>query len=337
MKKLVFLIALLSASSVFSQTAVRKQLTGSWTASDISLVDGSKVYDPEIREARFDLRFLSADSIMITFNSKTVKQRYTLSDSVLSWGGLSLKIITLSDVELVADQLKGELVDHPLKISFIPKKLFDLTYTPQSYLAKNGREVFIYEPGRIEPLFLDTHRSALDFIVEKFNFSEFRRGGFVVRFVVTETGDVAGIRVVASSNERFDKSLEKAVAQTKGKWVSAEFRGKPVAAEVEFNLNLGWTDDQAAAAGVDSLSYSNEYLRIGQDYMNYKQTRLAEQNFTKAISFNPMNVEAYYQRAAAYVVLRKREEACKDYQQLVYLQQAKAKELYDRYCGDASK
>jgi len=333
MNKLAFLIAFFCLNSAFSQTGLKKKLTGNWTLTDIKLVDGSKIFDPEVKQTKFDVRILPSDSVLITLNSKTHRQAFKLKDSVITWGGMSLKIKSIDEVSFVADQLVSADNQEPLNLKFVLKKLNDLTFTPQSYVAKNGDEVYIFEPGKIEPLFVDSHRSPLDFIVEKFDFSEFRKGGFVVRFVVTKTGEVAGVRVVASSNEKFDKKLINSVYLTKGKWIPAEYLGEKVTVEVEYDLNLGWTDENATAnIEVDSVAYSDEYYSAGQGFFEYKQYRLAEQNYTKAIGYNPLNINAYFQRAATYMILKKKDEACKDYQQLIFLEQSKAKALYDKYC-----
>jgi hypothetical protein len=60
---------------------------------------------------------------------------------------------------------------------------------------------------------------------------------------------------------------------------------------------------------------------------------LSERHINKpSLNYNPLNINSYYQHAACLILLRRKDDACKDYQQLVFLEQKKAKVLQDKYC-----
>ncbi len=320
---------LLMAFSSFGQ--LRQQLIKNWKKTDITAIDGSPYYDEETVNLDFDLHFISEDSVYLFNNSKLTPIAYRLSsDSLLVFSGLRLKIVEISDIKMVLESMESEGFD--FRITFMPKNLFDLTYTPEAYRAKNGEVVFTAIHGKLEPQFRHRTLSPVDYIFEKFGFPEYRKGGFVVRFVVTATGDVTGVRVVASSNDRFNQNLVSAVLQTKGMWQPAEFKGEKVATEVEYDYNLGYHDRDLSSSEVDSLEYSKMYLDYGLQYISNGAYRNAATYLKKAIDLNPLNVYAYFKHAEVSFALRRKEEGCESLSYLLLLEQKKAEPLYEKYC-----
>jgi len=316
--------------SSFGQAPLKKQLIKNWKKTDITAIDGSPYYDDETLNLDFDLNFFSADSLYLFNNSRLTPLRYRLTaDSMLVLSGLRLKIVEISDIKLVLESLESEGFD--FRITYMPKNLFDLTYTPEVYRAKNGEVVFKTIQGKLEPQFLHKNMSPVDYIFEKFGFPEYRKGGFVVRFIVTATGDVTGVRVVASSNDRYNDNLVKAVQKTKGLWKPAEFKGEKVTTEVEYDYNLGY-EDRTLTSNVDSLEYSKMYLDYGLQFISTGAYRNAISYLKKAIDFNPLNVDAYFKHAEVSFALRRKEEGCESLSYLLLLEQKKAEPLYEKYC-----
>lgn len=327
----VFIVLFTFLITYPSTGQLRQQLIQNWKKTDITAVDGSPYYDPETVNLDFDLNFFSSDSVYLFNNSRVAVLPYRLSaDSLLSLSGLRLKIKEISDIKLVLEALEGEGFD--FRITFMPKRLFDLTYTPEAYRAKNGQVVFNTIHGKLEPLFMHKTLSPVDYIFEQFGFPEYRKAGFVVRFVVTATGDVTGVRVVASSNDRFNDNLVKAVLKTKGMWMPAEFKGEKVATEVEYDYNLGYHDRDLSSSEVDSLEYSKMYFDYGMNYIGTGAYRNAATYFKKAIELNPLNVDAYFKHAEVSFALRRKDEGCESLSFLLLLEQKKAEPLYEKYC-----
>lgn len=322
---------LLITLSSFGQSTLRQQLIKNWKKTDITAIDGSPYYDEETVNLDFDLHFFSTDSVYLFNNNRLSALRYRLSaDSLLVLSGLRLRVIEVSEIKLVLESLESEGFD--FKITFMPKRLFDLTYTPEAYRAKNGEIVFIAIHGKLEPQFTHKTMSPVDYIFEQFGFPEYRKGGFVVRFVVTATGDVTGVRVIASSNDRYNDNLVKAVLKTKGMWKPAEFKGEKVATEMEYNYNLGYHDRNLSSSQVDSLSYSKMYLDYGLQFISTGAYRNAATYLKKAIDLNPLNVEAYFKHAEVSFALRRKEEGCESLSYLLLLEQKKAEPLYEKHC-----
>lgn len=316
--------------SSFGQAALKKQLIKNWKKTDITAIDGSPYYDDETLNLDFDLQFFATDSVYLFNNSRLTPLRYRLTaDSLLIFSGLRLKITEISDIRLVLESLESEGFD--FRMTYMPKNLFDLTYTPEAYRAKNGEVVFTAIHGKLEPQFMHKTMSPVDYIFENFGFPEYRKGGFVVRFIVTATGELTGVRVIASSNDRYNENLVKAVLKTKGMWKPAEFKGEKVTTEVEYDFNLGY-HDRTLTSEVDSLEYSKMYLGYGLQFISTGSYRNASTYLKKAIDFNPLNVEAYFKHAEVSFALRRKEEGCESLSYLLLLEQKKAEPLYEKYC-----
>jgi tetratricopeptide (TPR) repeat protein len=315
----------------YGQRDFSKELMNNWKKTEIRTKDGSKLYDQTYVDATFDINIFSKDSLALFSYGKRYSYPYVLKDSILSFNKIMFKIKSISETQLVLDQADFADETKALSLKFTPKKLFDLTYTPKSYISKNGERVYQQVDGKLEPHFLDKNMAVMDYIFEKFGFPEYRKGGFVVRFVITKTGALKGVAVVASTNDKYNDKLVAAVNKTKGKWIPAEYLGEKVNVEVEYDYNLNYID-RSSGSVVDSLEYSKMYFNYGNEFFERASYKQAETYYQKAISHNPLHIDAYYQHAACLILLRRREEACKDYQQLVFLEQKKAKVLQDKYC-----
>ena len=331
MRVLLSVITIFISFQVFAQSDLKKEIQKNWKKTNITAIDGSTYYDEEILGLDFDLN-INSDQYLDLFNSNRVtKYRYNLSsDSILTVAGLRLKVREISDIKMVVESMESDGFD--FKITYTPKELFDLTYTPEAYRAKNGEVVFISISGKLEPLFINKTMSPMDYIFERFGFPEYRKGGFVVRFVVTDKGEISGVRVVASSNNRYNDKLVEAVMKTKGMWQPAEFKGQKVNTEVEYDYNLGYYDRQITSE-VDSSKYSKMYFDYGMNYYNNGSYKNAAYYFEKAIDYNALNVDAYFKHAEVSFVLRDKKAGCESLTYLILLDQKKAQPLYDKNCN----
>lgn len=331
MKHLFLFIFIVFSLSVFGQKDFSKLIVNQWMKQEILMKDSSKIYDRTINSWNFDLNFFNGDSVSIMYGGRAFDFNYRLKDSLLSFNKMVFQIKKLDDISLILDQVNLPNNPQAFKLIFRPKKLYDLSFTPESYLSKSGERVYKIFPGKLEPYFIDKEQTAMDYIFEKFEFPEFKKGGFVVRFVINTKGEIKGTSILATSNDRYNQKLIAAVAKTKGKWRPAEFLGEKVNVEVEYDFNLEFNPTKSQAF-VDSSEYSKTYFSYGNDFFERKSYRQAESYYKKAIDFDALNINAYYQRAACNILLRNKELACGDYQQLVFLEQTKAKELFKKNC-----
>lgn len=330
--KLSFFLFLLNVFcfSAFSQENLPKLLLNYWKKTEITAPDGSKIYHSGYEDKSFDLKILSADSLILFKENLATSYKYFYKDSLLIFKDFHFKVLKLSELELELQRVHVNDTTLALVIHFEPKKLFDLTYTPESYIAQNGEPVYKVVYGKLEPAFKDSLWSPVEYIMRRFGFPEYKKGGFVVSLVVTKNGDIRAARVITSTKNRYNKKLLKAVKTTKGKWLPAQFRGEKVNVALEFDFNLG--NIEGDEKKVDSVLYSLEFLECAQQSYSYHAYSKSLNCAKLAIDYNPFNVAAYYQHAATSLYLRNIKAACNDYRQLIFLGQKKAESLYEKHC-----
>lgn len=326
---LIILILSLTAKG-FAQEQLKAKLLGNWVKDEISMGDGSKIYNPEYQNLQLQLRFFETDTLRSTLNGKTSFEKYKLKDSILSYADSRFKILEVSDVKLVLKQASLQEEIQEIKVTFIKDKLYNLGFEPTHYKAKNNETVYLANEKHLYPFFV-SDKSAAEYIFSKFAFPEWKKGKFTIRFIISAQNIITGIRVEESSHEKYNTQLINAIKKTRGMWRAAEWEGKPVTTEVIIDFNLDfptYNEEDPMVKFYRSLDLTED----GKYLMNEKLYKLAIERFTEAIKLNHQNVEAYYKRAAAYILSRQPQKACEDYQQLVFLEQVQAKELYEKYC-----
>lgn len=332
LKAFTLITILFFSNALIAQNTLESQLRGEWIKEEISLEDGSALFNPEIVESQFILTFISDDSLIVTYNGRSNYHRFTLADSTIRYRGTTLRIVRLEKPILEVVETNAEDGYKPLRFKLYYKPTYDLSIIPIQYLAKNGEIVFERIPGLVEPKFINPRFTAMDYIFNEFRFPEHRKGGFVLRFVITKKGEIIGGRIVASSHPKYDQKLIQALQKTKGNWVPAQYNGKTVNCEVEYNFDLGWSDSDTAASEANQRYESEQNKDYGDYYLDLKNYRSAIMYYTKSIENNPYNIDAYYKRAAAHIFRKDLKSACGDYRQLAILKQVKAQELYERFC-----
>jgi hypothetical protein len=337
--KLLIVLLLLSVASsrVNAQDSIKKALQKKWIKTELRMADGSVVYRPEFLYMQLQYKFLSGDSLRITLDGITSISTYAVNDSVLSYGSDALRFFVkeLSGVKLVIKEISKKEESEQLLIEFVPQKFFDLGFLPITYLAKNDDVVYIADENHIYPYFVNSKLPAIAFISEKFDFPEWRQGSFLARFIVTKAGKVTGVRIEESTNSKYNTKLVEAIKKTDGMWLPAEFDGEQVTSEVVMEFKMDFPTYKSELTPADKLEISQQQLAEGNYYFEEKLYRTAISSYTEAIKSDFKNVDAYYRRAAAHVIMKDKKKACEDYEQLMYLQQVKATELYKKYCQEA--
>jgi tetratricopeptide (TPR) repeat protein len=332
LKTTAIILLTLSGLQSFAQRALKEALQGEWIKDEVTLKDGSPLYDLSVTGSSFLLDF-RGDSLIVSLNGINSLQRYRVSDSIFTYRNDHYKVTRLEKPILELQQVNQPSDVEPLRIKMIYKPIYDLSTTPEAYMAKNGDLVYVYQPDVVEPKFVHPSMSPMSKIFSDFKYPEYKKGGFVVRFVITKEGKMEGLRMIASSDLKYDNKLMDAVEKTKGSWLPATYQGKTVNCEVEFNFDLGYskTSNQYDEA-LNQIQMAEDYLAYGQYYFSEKNYKTSVYYLDKAIEKNPYFIEAYYLRAAAHVFRKDVNSACKDYLQLKVLEQQKAADLYDKYC-----
>jgi tetratricopeptide (TPR) repeat protein len=309
---------------------------------DISLYDGSPILKDDIKSMQLRYTFMQNDSFQVTVNGKTGKGVYKIKDDTLVIAGsIYYKIIDLNEVKL---SFYSVGVEKPVKFSFIPARFHNLGFTPEKYRTKGQDTIYVSKHDYLEPLFLDGDRSATQFISERFYFPEYKAGDFYARFIITKQGEVKGIEILNSTHENYNKYLIKAIKASQGKWKPATWEGKPVNTEVKMGFDMGWSEkmelkEKSTTAKKDTIdaSESNYYLMQGNINVEEKRYAVAIKNLSKSLDLDPLNIDAYYARAAVYALTKDVQKMCVDLLQLKNLQQVKGADLWNKFCQDKNK
>lgn len=335
------LICLFFSTQIFAQT-FKQKIVDEWVKEDITLHDGSPILKDDIRNMQLRYTFMPNDSFQVTINGKTGRGTYQVKNDTLYFAkNVAFKIERLDDIKLIfrGVSLDSASLSKALKLSFTPARFHRLGFTPQTYRTKGQDTIYVSKHDYLEPLFMDTERSASQFISENFFFPEYKAGDFYARFIITKQGEIKGIEILESTHENYNKYLIKAIKATAGKWQPAVWEGKPVNSEVKMGFDMGWSekmgrksgDTQAPKDTIDA-NESNYYLMQANINVEAKRYSLAVKDLTKSITLDPLNIDAYYARAAVYAITKDVQKMCVDLLQLKNMQQAKGTELWNKFC-----
>lgn len=337
------LTILFISTQIFAQT-FKQKIVDEWVKDNISLYDGSPILKDEVRNMQLRYTFMENDSFQVTINGKTGRGTYFVKNDTLYFGkNIAFKIERLDEIKLVirAVILDSASLSKALRLSFIPARFHNLGFTPQTYRTKGQDTIYVSKHNYLEPLFMDSDRSASQFISDNFFFPEYKAGDFYARFIITKQGEVKGIEVLESTHEKYNKYLIKAIKTTAGKWRPAEWEGKPINAEIKMGFDMGWSEkmgrksaDVAAKKDTIDANESNYYLMQANINVEAKRYSLAIKDLTKSITLDPLNIDAYYARAAVYALTKDVQKMCVDLQQLKNMQQAKGTDLWNKFCQD---
>lgn len=344
-----YLLLLFVSIQIFAQDSVKvskpkkytiEQLSGEWVKEEIRMKDGSKLYNSPLNEAFLRYIFQPGDSVKIIYDGRSGNVPFTFNGNRLTINGLPLVIDYLDENKLILEEEKDTLA---LQIRLVSAKIHNLGFMPQTYITQGNDTIYVAERNYIEPMFNNPAESAMQFISENFMYPEYRTDDFFARFIITKTGEVKGIKILNSTNEKFNQRLIKAIKKTEGFWKPATWEGKPVNVEMKMRFDMGWSQKMAAKNPkeygnlVDSTQIrkdiSDSYLMEGNYYSEIGSYKQALQSYSLSIKNNPLNVDAYYKRAAIFALRKQTDKMCEDLKHLRDLEQKRGAELYQKYCG----
>lgn len=334
------LLLLLISTQIFAQS-FKGKLIGEWVKDNITLYDDSPILKDDIRNLELRYTFMKNDSFLVTINGKTGRGTYQINnDTLIVANNAFFKILDLNDIKLTLQSINIEEKDKALKLSFIPVKFHNLGFTPITYRTVGQDIIYVSKHNYLEPSFLDMNQSAAQYISERFYFPEYKVGDFYTRFIITKEGEIKGIDILSSTDPKFDKYLIKAIKSSKGKWIPAIWEGKPVNAEVKMGFDMGWSEKMAlknpTSTKKDSVgtntSESNYFLMQANINVEEKRYTAAIKNLNQSLQLDPLNVDAYYARAAVFALTKDTKKMCIDLLHLKNLQQGKGTDLWNKFC-----
>lgn len=338
MGKILFF--LLFTSQLFAQ-ALKEKLIGEWVKDEIRLKDGSPILLEEVKNMQLRYVFSEKGKFLITIDGKSGISSYQIIGDTIQIGKSTLlKVLEISEVKLVVQELHKDPIAEPskVKISLIPARIHNLGYFPEKYRTKGQDTIYISKRNYLEPIFLDNEKSAAQFISDNFYFPAFKVGDFYSRFIITKLGEIKGIEILSSTDEKYNNKLIEAIKTSKDKWLPATLEGKPVNTEIKMGFDMGWSEKMAAKNKVeapkDTLdpTASNYHLMRANINVEQKMYPLAIKNLTLSLKADPRNIDAYYARAAVYALTKDTQKMCVDLLQLKHLEQAKGTELWRKFC-----
>jgi tetratricopeptide (TPR) repeat protein len=335
MKK-ILLITLFIPFQLFAQTFSKDKLVGEWVKTDIRTKDGSAIFSPAIKEATIRYIFQGNSGILITYNGKTSKSIYELRGNKLSFGTDNKFIIEkLTDTQLILQE--DSTSAQPIKVFMEPARFHNVGFLPETYITKGNDTIYVAKRNFLEPYFLDSRTNVMEFIYENFDFPESKKGTFLIRFIITNKGELKAPKILESSQEKYNDKLIKALERTRGKWQSARWEGNSVNTEMTLFFDMKPPENEqntntTPKKGEQDVNLSNQYFEAGTNYFEEKKYRQALEYFNKSIELDTYNVNAYYNRAACYIMVKQKDAACKDFKTLTQLEQKRGAELYKKYC-----
>lgn len=333
MFRILFLICISSAAVA---QGIKQNVVGDWIKDEIRLRDGSPILNNNMKSIQLRYIFDRNGNSRVVFDGKTADRPYRIKNDTLAIGNDTFyKIEEVSDIKMVLQQITTESANTDLKIVLTPAHLYYVGFMPEKYRTKGGDTIYVFKPNYLEPFFMDPAANASQYISEKFDFPEYRTGDFYTRFIITKTGEVKGIEILRSTNERYNNKLIAAIKSSEGKWKPGMWDGQPVNVEVMMGFDLGWTEKNAVSevTDEDKAQESNEFLEEGKYFLTLKNYNEAIRNYTWSLEKNPLNVDAYYGRASAYAMKKDTKKMCEDLLQLKNLNQAKGIELWNKFCN----
>lgn len=343
-----FLFLIFVSLQIFAQDSLKiskpktykiKQLLGEWVKEEIRMKDGSKLYNNPLSEMNLRYVFNDDNTATIYYDGRSGNVPYLLQNDKIEINSLPLIISYLDKNRLILEEEKDTL---GIQIRLVSAKIHNLGFTPQSYITQGNDTIYVAERNYLEPFFNDPAQNAMQFISENFGYPEYRADDFYARFIITKNGEVKGIKILNSTNPKFDIKLVKAIKKSEGKWIPAKWEEKTVNVEIKMRFDMGWSQKMAAknpkeyGGLVDSTQIRNElsdnYLLEGDYYADTKNYKQALRAYNLSIQNNPLNVQTYYKRAAIFALNKQTNKMCEDLRHLRDLEQKRGADLYRKYC-----
>ncbi len=170
-----------------------------------------------------------------------------------------------------------------------------------------------------------------DFLVNFAAYPEYARswdivGTVVVDFVVNTEGEVSDIHVINSVSDDLDAEMIRLVEGTSGMWIPGKVDGSPAALKKE--VSLTFTPDP----NYDLVQIARKHLDQGNyELFEQKDPKRALVHYNKAVKIMPYEKDLLSLRSLCYYELGRKDEARKDWERIVNLNQGERSQLETGY------
>lgn len=311
---------------------------GDWTVIDTKRLDGSKILKPESNWTQVIFR---NDSVYLISKGTGLGLKLKMMDGKWKAGPTYFEYVNDS-VLCVLDSSSVEESDKHNRYLCIPKS----TYF--SRMVDSGFVEFLTDSIIIANSYMPVHHLNIfirknNYNIQKYLSEKIRHmdGGVTGYFLLKKEGHISDVVITENRNFTKEERLKEVMMNIRPSWnVPNEHYDYRVFFTLVFNNRYNLYDFSTQFNDFDmGQKVSQIYIHdwrpkiAGLRYLKQKKYEKAIVEFSKLIAMDSLHTDAFYNRAYANVHLNKMEEACKDWAYLMGLEQVRATELYQKYCG----
>ncbi|MEQ8688172.1 MAG: tetratricopeptide repeat protein [Imperialibacter sp.] len=357
--KILLTLLALNAASVSKAQSTYHEIEGIWIRVKAENVDSNYHFNPYDPSLRFfnSFQFTSEGKLRISHTPFDSGQEvdYLIKNQILHYNNQKLKLISLTDSLLV---LEEDFASNNLETQ--PKRFF---YYNQTFLNKDRTFLTTLEienePLILTPVNIQSHAGFSSFSLltmtypkteesyspmPKFNFKNLSLERYLqenigisaskkkenktrVSFKIDETGKLSDLKALNDNDERLNKAILAALKTTHNKWEPAHLGVQKVSCLMIFDIKLisppSYADNDPA----------RKHYNDGNRHFEAGDLNKAVEMYTTALDLNPRIIDAYYNRAAAFYQLNKKEDSCKDWLEVYKTGSLSTYEYLVEFCG----
>lgn len=331
-----------------SATTTNAPLLGTWVAKRIERPGGQPVIsDSEVQSSNI-LFIFERTRLTLYTQGRPTSVNYTRQEQLVrTAGGTTYAIEKLTPVEMILNERSSNFNGgtNQMKIYLARFEGTYQEYMYDKYVAPNLRfdgdtfyvmneYVFPKFNGRAGSTdFFESYQNSYEFIEDAFRQQgRPKRDRFRVSFMVSRTGRVEDVRIVESTDPRYNDALIRAIRTTNGLWTPATANGRSARTQINYEFPYGLPEDRQVTSGEINQLKAKDLAQDGLRLFQRKRYAEALTIFNQALTFDPGNVSIRLNRAATYFQLQQTEEACADWSYLASQGDKTAARYVKRYC-----
>jgi TonB family protein len=324
-------------------------LTGTWVAKRIQSAPGSPVMsDDEVQKSDLVFTFGTNRLTLYTQGRPTTVNYTREGQRVRTVGGTVYLIEKLTPVELILNEqsqnynggtnrlkiylarFEGSYQDYMFQKYVVPNLRFDgdTFYVMNEYVYPKfqGR-------GGVNDTFFENYQNSYEFIEDAFRQQgRPKRDRFRVSFMVSRAGRVEDIRIVESTDARYNDALIRAIRTTNTLWTPATANGKPARVQINYEFPYGLPEDRSLTLAEINQLKAKDLVQDGLKSFSRKRYAEALATFDQALALDPANVSIRLNRAATNYQLGQLDAACAEWRYLAANGDKQAARYVKRYC-----
>ncbi len=323
-------------------------LTGTWVAKRIQGSNGSPIMtDDEVQKS--DLVFVFGNTRLSLYTQGTpTTVNYTREGQRLRTGGGTVYAIEkLTPFELILNEFSANYNGgaNRLKIYLARSEGSYEDYMFQKYVVPNLRfdgDTFYVMNDYVYPkfqgrgrndTFFDSYQNSYEFIEDAFRQQgRPKRDRFRVSFMVSRAGRVEDIKIVESTDARYNDALIRAIRTTNSLWTPASANGRPARVQINYEFPYGLPDDKTITLADINQLKAKDLVQEGLKSFGRKRYTEALDTFNQALALDPGNVSIRLNRAATNYQLGQLDDACTEWRYLATNGDKTAARYVKRYC-----